>query len=86
MVLQVLTSASGATDVKKEVVLSIIEDVELVLNGLVSILIKFSRILQWTKFFHLKTFILMTFGLFTLNDVKNNQTEVEFLLPLYSGR
>lgn len=32
-VLQVLTSASGTVDVKKEVMLSIIEDVELVLNG-----------------------------------------------------
>lgn len=41
VVLQVLTSASGAVDVKKEVILSITEDVELALNGLVSI---------WTKF------------------------------------
>lgn len=38
VVLQVLTYASGAQDIEKEVTLSIIEDVELVLNGLVDTL------------------------------------------------
>lgn len=34
--LQVLTSASGAQEIKKEVTLSLTEDVKLELNGLVS--------------------------------------------------
>lgn len=33
VVLQVITTASGAEEVKKGIILSIVEDVELVLNG-----------------------------------------------------
>lgn len=35
--LEVLALASGAQEVKKELTLSVIEDVELVLNGLVTL-------------------------------------------------